>query len=164
MSHGVVLPAPSGWRPGVLASVPQGTAQPPGRRRVHPQMSAVARLSLAVSTENMCLRHTPNRHRVSAGQSRRPAWTRTCHQMTGRSCPEEERTVPPFLIKLSSGQKFLSFLFFIYLLNILIDLLAALGLHCCAWAFSSCGERGLLFLLVRRLLIAVASLVAEHRL
>ena len=27
---------------------------------------------------------------------------------------------------------------------------------------SSCGERGLLFVVVRRLLIAVASLVAEH--
>ena len=28
--------------------------------------------------------------------------------------------------------------------------------------FSSCGEQGLLFVAVRRLLIAVASLVAEH--
>ena len=41
---------------------------------------------------------------------------------------------------------------------------AALGLRCCAQAFSGCGERGLLFVAVRRLLIAVASLVAEHRL
>ena len=32
------------------------------------------------------------------------------------------------------------------------------------WAFSSCSERGLLFIVVRGLLIAVASLVAEHRL
>ena len=40
--------------------------------------------------------------------------------------------------------------------------LAALGLHCCAWAFSSCSERGLLFVAVRGLLIAVASLVVEH--
>ena len=39
---------------------------------------------------------------------------------------------------------------------------AALGLRCCAWAFSGCGERGLLFGAVRGLLIAVASLVAEH--
>ena len=31
-----------------------------------------------------------------------------------------------------------------------------------ARAFSSCGERGLLFVAVRGLLIAVASLVAEH--
>ena len=42
--------------------------------------------------------------------------------------------------------------------------LAALCLHCSAWAFSSCGERGLLFVAVRGLLIAVASLVADHRL
>ena len=42
--------------------------------------------------------------------------------------------------------------------------LAALGLRCCAQSFSSCAEQGLLFIVVRRLLIAVASLVAEHRL
>ena len=47
---------------------------------------------------------------------------------------------------------------------IFIIFLAVLGLRCCAWAFSSCGERGLLFVAVRGLLIAVASLVAEHRL
>ena len=47
-------------------------------------------------------------------------------------------------------------LFFVFLF------LAALGLCCCARAFSSCGERGLLFLVVRRLLIAVASPVVEH--
>ena len=40
--------------------------------------------------------------------------------------------------------------------------LAVLGLHCCVRAFSSCGEQGLLFMAVRRLLIVVASLVAEH--
>ena len=44
----------------------------------------------------------------------------------------------------------------------LINLLAALGLHCCAQALSSCGMRGLLFVAVCGLLIAVASLVAEH--
>ena len=37
-----------------------------------------------------------------------------------------------------------------------------LGLCCCTWAFSSCGEWGLLFAAVCRFLIAVASLVAEH--
>ena len=42
--------------------------------------------------------------------------------------------------------------------------LAALGLSCCTRAFSSCGEPGLLFVAVRGLLIAVASLVGEHRL
>ena len=50
---------------------------------------------------------------------------------------------------------------FIYLFTYLL-FLAALGLCCRAWAFSSCGERGLLFLALRGLLIVVASLVAEH--
>ena len=40
--------------------------------------------------------------------------------------------------------------------------LAALGLRCCARAFSSCGEQGLLFVAVSGLLLVVASLVAEH--
>ena len=49
-------------------------------------------------------------------------------------------------------------LLFIYLF------LAVLGLRCCARAFSSCIQRGLLFVEVRRLLTAVASFVEEHRL
>ena len=52
------------------------------------------------------------------------------------------------------------FYLFIYLFIYLF--LAALGLHCCAWAFSSCGERGLLFVAVRGLLTEVAFLVVEH--
>ena len=47
---------------------------------------------------------------------------------------------------------------FIYLL------LVALGLRCCAQAFSSCGKQGLPFVAARGLLIVVASLVVEHRL
>ena len=42
--------------------------------------------------------------------------------------------------------------------------LAALGPRRCAWALSSCSERGPLFATVRGPLIAVASPVAEHRL
>ena len=42
--------------------------------------------------------------------------------------------------------------------------LAVLGLRFCARAFSSCGERGPLFIAVRGPLIIVASLVAENRL
>ena len=55
-------------------------------------------------------------------------------------------------------------LFFFFFFNkfILFTFLAAFGLHCCARAFSSCGERGLLFIAVGGLLTAVASLVAEH--
>ena len=40
--------------------------------------------------------------------------------------------------------------------------LAALSLHCCTQAFSSCGEQGLPFVAVLGLLIEVGSLVAEH--
>ena len=51
---------------------------------------------------------------------------------------------------------------FIIFLNLFYLFLAALGLHCYTWAFSSCSEEGLLFVAVRGLLIAVSSLVAEH--
>ena len=42
--------------------------------------------------------------------------------------------------------------------------MAVLGLHFCARAFSSCGERGPLFIAVRGPLTIAASPVAEHRL
>ena len=42
--------------------------------------------------------------------------------------------------------------------------MAVLGLRFCARAFSSCGERGPLFIAVRRPLTIAASLNAEHRL
>ena len=54
------------------------------------------------------------------------------------------------------SQKTYPFFFFFILF------LAALGLHCCVRAFSSCGEQGPLFVAVHRLLFAVASLVVEH--
>ena len=54
-------------------------------------------------------------------------------------------------------------LFFFFLLILFIYLfLAVLGLCCCARAFSSCSERGLLFVAVSGLLIVEAPLVAEH--
>ena len=40
--------------------------------------------------------------------------------------------------------------------------LAALGLHCCARAFSSCGKRGVFFVVMHGLLIVVASFVVDH--
>ena len=47
---------------------------------------------------------------------------------------------------------------FFFNINLFIYLfLTVLGLHCCARAFSSCGEQGLLFIAVRGLLTAVAS-------
>ena len=61
--------------------------------------------------------------------------------------------VPPsFFFKLI--KVFFKFFFF----------LAALGLRCCAWAFTSCSEQGPLMNVVHGLLIAVASPVVEHRL
>ena len=57
----------------------------------------------------------------------------------------------------------LVFLFVCLFFNKFIYLfLAALGPCCCVRASSSCDERGLLFIMVRGLLIAVTSLVAEH--
>ena len=52
--------------------------------------------------------------------------------------------------------------FNLFYLFLFILLLAALGLHCCAQAFSSCGKRGLLFVVVCGLLTEVASLAVEH--
>ena len=58
----------------------------------------------------------------------------------------------------------LTFFFLILFIYLFIYLfLAALGLVA-VWAFSSCSKQGLLFIAVHGLLIAVASLVVEHRL
>ena len=54
------------------------------------------------------------------------------------------------------------FFFFFNFFILFYLFLAALGLRCCMWAFSSCGERGPLFVVVCGPLIAVASLVAEY--
>ena len=73
-----------------------------------------------------------------------------------------------FYISTSSGWGF-QFIYivtisFFFLINLFIYLfLAALGLRCCARAFSSCGEGGLLFVAVHGLLIVVAALVAGPR-
>ena len=78
---------------------------------------------------------------------------------TAENIKEENKTELSILIELSVSFYFILIFFkclFIYLF------LAALGLCCCTWAFSSCCEPGFLFVAVRGLLIAVASLVAEH--
>ena len=63
---------------------------------------------------------------------------------------------------LNSSLGFTLFFFTYLFVYLFVYLLAALGLCCCPWTFSSCGERELHFVVVRGLLIAVASLVAEH--
>ena len=67
--------------------------------------------------------------------------------------------VTPFLPRWGKlGKEWAGDFFFLLIYLFLV----ALGLRCCAWAFSSCSQRGLLFVGVRGLLITVASLVAEH--
>ena len=56
-------------------------------------------------------------------------------------------------------RKYFSFYLFIYLLFIYFGCVGSSLLHV---AFSSCGEQGLLFVVVPGLLTAVASLVVEH--
>ena len=53
-------------------------------------------------------------------------------------------------------------LFFCLFIYLFFYLWLSLGLRCCTRAFSICGERELLFIAMCGLLIAVASLVAEH--
>ena len=66
---------------------------------------------------------------------------------------------------LSSSSIFFLYLFhiFIYLFVCLFVLIfVCIGSSLLHAAFSSCGEWGLLFIVVHRLLIAMASLVVEH--
>ena len=58
--------------------------------------------------------------------------------------------------------RILRYSFFYKFIYVIYLFLAVLGLRCCTRAFSSCGERGLLFAAVRGVLIAVASLGVEH--
>ena len=57
-----------------------------------------------------------------------------------------------------------SFIFIFFKILFIYLFLAVLGLRFCPRAFSSCGERGPLFIVVRGPLTIAASLVAEHRL
>ena len=55
-------------------------------------------------------------------------------------------------------------MYHIFFKKLIYLFLAALGLCCCVWAFSSCGKPGPLFIAVRGPFTIAASLVAEHRL
>ena len=58
--------------------------------------------------------------------------------------------------------KKLAFTVFCFFFNFIYLFMAVLGLRFCARAFSSCGERGPLFIAVRGPLTIAASLAAEH--
>ena len=75
---------------------------------------------------------------------------------------EEEKTMKGVVFIL-----FLNFFYFLFFKGNFIFIYLFIYLWLCwvfiaAQAFSSCGERGLLFIVVRRLLIVVVSLVVEH--
>ena len=76
------------------------------------------------------------------------------------SCPFPLPSPP--LVTTSLFSISVTLLLLLLLLKINNLFLAALGLRCCAWAFSSCSDQELLFIAVHRLLIAVGSLVVEH--
>ena len=64
-----------------------------------------------------------------------------------------------------SNQVVKSFIFFEVGGLLFIDLfLVVLGLHCYLQTFSSCGKWGLVSIVMLRLLVVMASLIAEHRL
>ena len=55
------------------------------------------------------------------------------------------------------------YIFYLFVLAVLGLHCGALALRCCARAFLSCSKQGFSWVVVDRLLIAVASLAAEHR-
>ena len=57
---------------------------------------------------------------------------------------------------------FILFLLFFFLMFIYLFIWLHWVFYCCIGAFSSCSEQGLLFVVVHRFLIVVASLVSEH--
>ena len=105
---------------------------------------------------NTHVSQTPHPHRASLTST--PLCWPLVPYVPAPCCPSITPSLPSSSCHFKSFSFFNKFIYFIYLL-----FLAVLGLCCCALAFSSCGERGLLFA-VCSLLTAVASLVAEHRL
>ena len=90
----------------------------------------------------------PPAREVSSPHQPRLLLSNLCSLGRTEQCSRREQFLGPSFLK----KNYL----FIYLF------MAALGLHYCARAFSSCCERGLLFVGVHGVLITVASLVAEH--
>ena len=80
-----------------------------------------------------------------------------------------DQAAGPGVAYLGSFVSFLLYLFYVFktlcfLFFKKIYFLIEVGLCCCTWAFSRCGERGLLFTVVLGLLTAVASLIVGHQL
>ena len=116
--------------------------------------SRCAGLSLS---RHLLLWNTGSRHAGSAIVAHGPSRSAACGILPDQGsspCPLHWQADSQPLRHLGSPFFFLIFKIYLFL--------AVLGLRCCAWAFSSCGEQGLLFVEVCRLLIEVTSLVVEH--
>ena len=74
------------------------------------------------------------------------------------------QTVLSILNGTKSSFFFLNFWVYLFIYLFIYLFMAVLGLRFCVRAFSSCGERGPLFIAVRGPLTIAASLVVEHRL
>ena len=92
-----------------------------------------------------------------------------CPRSIGSCCPRESlgwncHSLPgvPSFLALEVSLSFLKNLFIYLFCYLFIYLWQHWVFVAACGSFSSCGERGLLFVVVHRLLIAVASLVAEH--
>ena len=85
-----------------------------------------------------------------------------CHILKGSIWGQRRR--PCWLQAWQMGPRVISSGHFKFIYLFIYLFLAVLGLHFCARAFSSCGERGPLFIAVRGPFTVAASLVAEHRL
>ena len=103
----------------------------------------------------LLLRSTGSRHAGSVIVAHGPSCSAACGIF-----PDQGSNLCPLHWQADSNHCATREALFIYFLFILF--LAALGLRCCVRAFSNCGERGLIFVAVRGLLIVVASLVAEY--
>ena len=118
--------------------------------------AAVHGLSLAVASRVYSLTAVPCGTQARGAQALAVVAHRFSCPATWGTLPDQRSNPHPLHWQADSFQRIFNFYFYLFL--------AALGLHCYTWTFSSCGEWGLLCTAVRRLLIAAASLVAEHRL
>ena len=71
---------------------------------------------------------------------------------------------PTSLPKMALTELFLNFIFINLFIYFIYFIFGCIGSSCWVQAFSSCGEQGLLFIVVRGLLIVVASLVGARAL
>ena len=96
---------------------------------------------------------------LRSGSSR--ARTETWVYWTPRSIPSQFKSLRQEVFLPTCAVTWVYIFIFLFF-RIYFIFLAALGLRCCTRAFSSCDERGLLFVVLCVLLIAVASLAVEH--